>query len=170
MMKIEFTYKEVMDFIRLHTLFSKSVEERVDALVENGIIENNIPLEALKQTYNKYIRSNITYSRLIKNSFWEAVVKEICDSDIIIIDHSDLEIRGVCCEACSYIVFESQDDALFEICPVCLWQNDGTKGGQFSGCNHCTLDDYKRTDEFEARVRNGKLRYVPHSGQDDEKR
>lgn len=68
-MNIEFTYKEVMDFIRLHTLFSKSVEERVDALVENGIIEDNLPLEALKQNYNKYIHSNIIYSRLIKIPF-----------------------------------------------------------------------------------------------------
>ena len=60
--------------------------------------------------------------------------------------HLPLEVR---CVACHYFVFKDKDEAFFEICPVCGWQNDGTKEGEYSGCNHSTLDDYRKTESFQ---------------------
>lgn len=166
-MKVEFTYREVMDFIRLHALFSKKLEDRVEALVESGVIEDYLPIEAARQCYNKYIYEDLNYSKLIKNSFWEEVIREICGNDIVIIDHLDSEINGVCCDACGFVVFEDKEDSFFEICPVCAWQNDGKKGEQYSSSNHCTMVDYKSKEDFDEKVKRGEKKYVNISNSND---
>ncbi|QAV23599.1 CPCC family cysteine-rich protein [Proteus hauseri] len=60
--------------------------------------------------------------------------------------HLPLEVS---CVACHYLVFKDKDEAFFEICPVCGWQNDGTTGDKYSECNHSTLADYRQTVDFE---------------------
>lgn len=159
-MKIEFKYDEVIDFIKCHSLLSMSLEERLQTLIESGIIEEENPLEAAKQEYNQEIKDGLVFSLLIKNSFWEATIKEITGNDIRIVDHNDEDITGVNCDACGYIVFEDKEDAFYEICPVCGWQNDGTSGAEYSGCNHSTMDDYKATADFENRVSSGGGKYI----------
>ncbi|OAT26126.1 CPCC family cysteine-rich protein [Proteus myxofaciens] len=53
------------------------------------------------------------------------------------------------CAACHYLVFKDKKESFFEICPVCGWQNDGTKGNEYSGCNHSSMNDYRQTEDFE---------------------
>lgn len=113
-MKIEFKYDEVIDFIKCHSLLSMSLEERLQTLIESGIIEEENPLEAAKQEYNQEIKDGLVFSLLIKNSFWEATIKEITGNDIRIVDHNDEDITGVNCDACGYIVFEDKEDAFMK--------------------------------------------------------
>lgn len=61
-------------------------------------------------------------------------------------------ISGISCKACGYFVFASKEEAFFEICPICNWQNDGKTGDQYSSCNHSTVNDYKKTDFFQNKI------------------
>ncbi|MEQ4922597.1 CPCC family cysteine-rich protein [Proteus hauseri] len=67
---------------------------------------------------------------------------------------------AVSCIACHYLVFKDKDEAFFEICPVCGWQNDGTKEGEYSGCNYSTLADYRQAEQFEQRCLQGATFYM----------
>ncbi|WGA65566.1 CPCC family cysteine-rich protein [Escherichia fergusonii] len=49
---------------------------------------------------------------------------------------NNILISGISCKACGYFVFASKEEAFFEICPICNWQNDGKTGDQYSSCNH----------------------------------
>ena len=62
MMKIEFTYLDVIEFLRLYSLFKERIPERVQTLIELGYIDNESPSEGIKQKYNKLILENIFYS------------------------------------------------------------------------------------------------------------
>lgn len=160
MMKIEFTYLDVIEFLRLYSLFKEGISEREQTLIELGCIDQQSSYESAKQEYNKLILDNILYSNLIKNSFLEAKVKEITGNDIIIIDHSDESIDGISCIACGYIVFEDKESSFFEICPVCGWQNDGKIADEYSSCNHATLNEYKKESDFKDRVAQGSKIYL----------
>lgn len=162
-MKIEFTYNEVINFIRTYSLFKKKTEERTQILIENGILDDNLPFDSMKQKYNHIIYDTILFSKLIKNSFWEKIIKDITDNDISILDHKDESISGVCCDACGYIVFEDKEDWYYEICPVCRWQNDGKIDDEYSGCNHCTLNEFKKTKDFNDRLALGNMKYISSS-------
>lgn len=159
-MKIEFTYHEVIDFMQQYALFSMAVEERTQTLLELGEIDDENVSEAAKYNYNETIKNEMVFSRLIKNSFWEGKIKEITSNSIHIVDHNDEDISGECCKACGYIVFEDKEDAFYEICPVCGWQNDNTKGDEYSSCNHSSLNDYKASPEFAEKCRAGGDKYI----------
>ncbi|OAT48951.1 hypothetical protein M997_0873 [Proteus hauseri ATCC 700826] len=66
----------------------------------------------------------------------------------------------VSCVACHYLVFKDKDEAFFEICPVCGWQNEGTTGDKYSRCNHSTLADYRQTVDFEQNCLQGATFYM----------
>lgn len=159
-MKIEFTYSEVIDFIRIYSLFKKTVMDRAQFLSEHGVIDDNFLSVSIKQKYNQLIYDDILLSNLIRNSFWEQVIKDITGNSISIIDHKDDTIKGVCCDACGYIVFDDKDDAFYEICPVCGWQNDSKLGDEYSGCNHCTMNEFKRMEDFNKKLAIGKIKYI----------
>lgn len=160
MIKIQTLHSEVITFLKLYSFFNSSVNERIEMLIATGELDNENAYEAVKQKYNQLILESFNFSKLIKNSYLERRIKEITGNDIIILDHKDESIIGVSCIACNYIVFESKEDAYYEICPVCMWQNDGKKDNEYSGSNHCTLNDYKNTDEFRKKLILGNEKYV----------
>lgn len=47
------------------------------------------------------------------------------------------------CKCCGYftLIGETEEDVMWDICPVCFWENDisGNNPDQFSGANHMTL-------------------------------
>ncbi|WP_347253694.1 CPCC family cysteine-rich protein [Leminorella grimontii] len=159
-MKIEFTYNEVIEFIRLYSLFKTTAEDRTLFLIEHGVIDDNSSLESAKKKYNQIIYDDLVFSRLIRNGFWENIVRSITGNEITILDHRDDTIKGVCCDACGYIVFENREDAFYEICPVCGWQNDGKVGDEYSSCNRCSMNDFKATEDFSHRVALGDEKYI----------
>ncbi|PWD56527.1 CPCC family cysteine-rich protein [Pectobacterium parmentieri] len=159
-MKIEFMYSEVMTFIGINSLFNKTIEDRVNFLIECGVIDSESPSESVQQKYNKVIYDETVFSILIKNSFWEEVIKNITGNNIVILDHKDDTINGVCCDACGYIVFEDKEDSFYEICPVCAWQNDGRLGDEYSSCNHGTMDDFKKGKDFNEKLELGSKKYI----------
>ena len=75
-MKVEFTYEEIINFIKLHSLFTKTARDRSQTLIEIGVIEDESDLEAIKQRYNNAIYHSVLLLNLIKNSFWEGVIKK----------------------------------------------------------------------------------------------
>lgn len=160
MMKIQFTHSDVIEFLRLYSLFKEGVSERLQTLIELGCIDEESSYNGVKEKYNKIILENIFYPNLIKNSFLEAKIKEITGNDIIIIDHQDESIDGVACIACGYIVFEDKEDSFYEICPVCGWQNDGKIADEYSSCNHTTLNEYRKEIDFKNRVALGNEIYI----------
>lgn len=164
-MKIEFLYSEVIDFLKLHALFKETVDGRVQFLFELSEIEDKQPLEAIKQKYNDIILDNFNYSKLLKNSFFEEIIKDITGNEIIIIDRDDNLIRGVPCSACNYIVFEDKEDAFYEICPVYRWQNDGSSGDDYSSCNHSSMNEYKNTEFFKHQLNIESKNYVKFNNQ-----
>ncbi|PHM59305.1 CPCC family cysteine-rich protein [Xenorhabdus sp. KK7.4] len=165
MKKIEFSYSQVMDFLNVYSLFKEGIDERARILIEAGEIEDKLPSEAIKQKYNLIILNNILYSKLLKNSFLEKTVKEITGNDISIIDRDNSLISGTHCPACNYIVFESKEDSFYEICPVCMWQNDGTIGDNYSSCNHSTINEYTKKDSFKLRLIIGNEKYMKFDNQ-----
>lgn len=48
------------------------------------------------------------------------------------------------CPCCGYYTFEDAEDAFFEICEVCFWQNDTSEEHKVSGANHMTLADARK--------------------------
>lgn len=40
------------------------------------------------------------------------------------------------CPCCKYYSFVDYDDAFFEICSICFWQNDTNELDKCSGANH----------------------------------
>ncbi|MDX7988330.1 hypothetical protein FE392_13485 [Xenorhabdus sp. 12] len=159
-MKIEFLYSEVISFLKLHSLFTENVDSRIQLLFELGEIEGELPSEAIKQKYNDVILDNFNYSKLLRNCFFEEIIKDITGNEILIIDRDDNLITGVHCSACNYIVFEDNEDAFYEICPVCRWQNDGSLGDNYSSCNHGTMNEYKETEFFKHQLNTGSKKYM----------
>lgn len=151
-MKVEFTHDEVVLFLKMYSLFKETLDDRVQTLLATGDIEDEIAEEAKKQKYNEVILENTNISILIRNIHLEKLVKSITGNDIGIIDHSDDSISGVACEACDYIVFESGEDAFYEICPVCGWQNDGSKGSKYSSVNRTTILEYRNSESFKKNI------------------
>ena len=86
--------------------------------------------------------------------------KKITGNNIKIINHLDDKIKGICCQACGYVVFENNEDAFFEICPVCGWQNDGKKENEYSSCNHCTMADFKNKESFSCSLKRKSNKYI----------
>lgn len=160
MMKIEFLHSEVIEFLKMYSLFKGSVDERTQLLIEAGEIEEGLPSEAIKQKYNDVILNNIYYSKLLKNSFFEKIIKDITGNEVSIIDRDDNLISGIHCPACNYIVFENKEDSFYEVCPVCMWQNDGSIGDNYSSCNHSTMNEYKKTDYFKLKLITGNEKYM----------
>lgn len=152
-MKVEFTHAEVVLFLKMYSLFKETLDDRVQILLATGDIEDELADEAKKQKYNEVILENINLSVLIRNLHLEQLVKSITGNDISIIDHSDDSISGTACEACDYIVFESEEDAFYEICPVCGWQNDGSKGSnKYSSANCMTISEYRDSESFKKNI------------------
>lgn len=151
-MKVEFTHDEVVLFLKMYSLFKETLDDRVQTLLATGDIEDELVGEAKKQKYNEVIFENINISILIRNLHLEKLVKSITGNNISIIDHSDDSISGTACEACDYIVFESKEDAFYEICPVCGWQNDGSKGSKYSSANRMTISEYRHSESFKKNI------------------
>ncbi|PHM66253.1 CPCC family cysteine-rich protein [Xenorhabdus sp. KJ12.1] len=160
MMKIEFLYSELIEFLKMHSLFKGSIDERIQLLIEAGEIEEDLPSEAIKQKYNDVILNNVNYSKLLKNSFFEKIIKDITGNEISIIGRDDYLISGIHCPACNYIVFENKEDSFYEICPVCMWQNDGSVGDDYSSCNHSTMNEYTKKDSFKLKLITGNEKYM----------
>lgn len=151
-MKVEFTHNEVVRFLRMHSLFKETLDDRVQTLLATGDIEDEVVDEAKKQKYNDIILENTKISILIRNVHLEKIVKSISGNDIKIIDHCDEHISGVVCEACNFIVFENEEDAFYEICPVCGWQNDGSEDSKYSSVNHMSVSEYRNTESFKKNI------------------
>ncbi|MDE9564474.1 hypothetical protein KKI93_10435 [Xenorhabdus bovienii] len=75
-------------------------------------------------------------------------------------DHDDDLIVGIDCAACGYLVFENKEDSFYEICPVCRWQNDGKLEDEYSGCNHKTMNEYRKTNSFKKLIDIGHEKYI----------
>ncbi|HGA7139477.1 TPA: CPCC family cysteine-rich protein, partial [Salmonella enterica subsp. enterica serovar Java] len=131
----EFTRSEVVDFLSYYALFTLVIDDRVNFLHENGIIEEPSMILARKQVYNAELLDSYRISPLVRNKYLENKIKEITGNDIRIIDHPDSEITGVSCISCGYVVFENQEDSIFEICPVCGWQSDELNEDGYSKLN-----------------------------------
>ncbi|EMM4085243.1 hypothetical protein WAC87_003176 [Shigella flexneri] len=141
----EFTRSEVVDFLSYHALFTLTLDDRVTFLYESGIIEEPSMILARKQGYNAEFLDNYRISPLVRNKYLENKIKEITGNDIRIIDHPDSEITGVSCISCGFVVFENQEDSIFEICPVCGWQSDKLNEDGYSKLNDVYLSCYINT-------------------------
>ncbi|MGK9176022.1 hypothetical protein KXR87_22860 [Yokenella regensburgei] len=141
----EFLRSEVIEFLGYHSLFTLSLDDRTVFLYENGVIDEQSAALAKKQIFNDDLLDNYKISPLVRNKYLEKKIKEITGNDIKIIDHPDSEITGVSCASCGYIVFESQDDSVFEICPVCGWQSDKLSDTGYSKLNGDYLNTYTNT-------------------------
>ncbi|MBW8775229.1 MAG: hypothetical protein JF596_09295 [Stenotrophomonas sp.] len=97
---------------------------------------------------------------LVELAHWERTIAALTGAAIRITDHADASLVGLCCPACTCLVFTDEEDAFFEICPVCLWQNDGTAGDEYSGCNHVTMSAFRTSADFTSRVQAGTLLYL----------
>ncbi|HEL3784890.1 TPA: hypothetical protein UM046_002668 [Stenotrophomonas maltophilia] len=159
-MPIELRYADVIDFLRTHALLGMTAEQRAQSLVELGLIEEPDPAVAIRAEFNAALRDTLAFSPLIRNAHWERTIAALTGAAIRITDHADASLVGLCCPACTCLVFTDEEDAFFEICPVCLWQNDGTAGDEYSGCNHVTMSAFRTSADFASRVQAGTLLYL----------
>ncbi|CAI2116733.1 Uncharacterised protein [Serratia entomophila] len=158
-MKIEFTYSEVVDFLSSYNMFSLKPNERTRVLFENGVIDSDDVALAKKQEFNLEIKDAYIISPLIINKYLEHEVEVITGNSIEIIDHKDEDIHGLACNACNYVVFESKEDAFFEVCPVCGWQNDGSDPNDHSSANKTVMHEYIKSMEFKKLISEGEGMY-----------
>lgn len=158
-MKIEFTHDEVVYFLSSYKTFSLKLNDRARVLFENGIIDSDDAVLAKKQEFNFEIKDAYIISPLIVNKYLEHEIEAITGNAIEIIDHKDEDIHGVTCDACNYVVFENKEDAFFEVCPVCGWQNDGSDPSNYSGANKTIMYEYVKSMEFQRLISEGGAMY-----------
>jgi hypothetical protein len=146
-LKIQLKRKKAIRIIQDYQLLHLSFEERGNLLLGYGkdvVNENNdewIVDKVLKVKYNKIVRENYNYSKLITNNYLELKIKEFYGIEIFIIpDIKNTFDDYHSCVCCNYII--SKKRRIHSICPVCSWQDDLTNEDKYSSPNRSSLKDY----------------------------
>ena len=89
----------------------------------------------LKYALNAYIREEL----------------RSCGHDVIVEGQAE---RGGVCPCCEYLAIDAGEDGLWDICPVCMWENGG------DGPNHMTLIEAKKNFDAWGAIDKRSLEYL----------
>ena len=149
--------KEAIQLIASFEMKKLSIEERESLLLDwwsideedeefhllsgslqKKILSNDTPEDPHDKCYDQLLKIAIsaTYGG-VKNSYLEKLLYNYSSENVEILGSPDSLLS---CPCCSYKTI--QERGLYEICPVCKWEDDGNNNlEEYSSCNRLTLKE-----------------------------
>jgi hypothetical protein len=133
----EGSYPEISE--NLIEIIDKSPDPLLNAETEDLVVDYLV--NGLKYATNLYLETKL---KSVNANFKDEIIGEV-------------EIAGVC-PCCEYYSIDYGEEGLWDICPVCFWENGG------EGPNHMTLEEAKLNFEKLGAVNANSLDFVDKQG------
>ena len=163
---IQLKRKEAIRLIKYHHLLHLSNEEKADIISDyNSKIKvydksNSLDFKEIqKYSNNKYILDRFSYNDLVTNEYIEEIFFALYNIHIELID-KPVSLLGYCCPCCNYKVYRKME--IFDICPVCMWENTNTGEDQYSAPNRSTLKEYRQAFLDNQKLEPNNLKYIQY--------
>ena len=100
-----------------------------------------------------------SYNDLVTNEYIEEIFFALYNIHIELID-KPVSLLGYCCPCCNYKVYRKME--IFDICPVCMWENTNTGEDQYSAPNRSTLKEYRQAFLNNQKLEPNNLKYIQY--------